>query len=63
MYTLGDLLQESSGNLLVGRVLLEVDGDEQLLSLLVDVADIDTALVGEEDPVALKRKVSHKLKT
>lgn len=58
MYTLGDLLQESSGNLLVGRVLLEVDGDEQLLSLLVDVADIDTALVGEEDPVTLSEKVS-----
>lgn len=52
--TLRDLLQESSGNLVVGRVLAEVDGDEQLLGLRIDIADIDTTLVGEEDPVALR---------
>jgi hypothetical protein len=49
----GDLLQESGSNLLVGGVLLEVDGNEKLLSLLVDIANIDTTLVGEEDPIAL----------
>jgi hypothetical protein len=55
VHALGDLAQKRLGNGLVGRVLLEVDGDEELLSLLVDVADIDTTLVGEEDPVTLKR--------
>lgn len=56
MYTLGDLLQESGSNLLVGGILPEIDGDEELLSLLVDIADIYTTLVGEEDPITLKRK-------
>lgn len=52
--TLGDLAQQSRGNLLVGGVLREVNGDEKLLSLLVDITNIDTTLVGEEDPVALR---------
>jgi hypothetical protein len=56
VYALGDLLQESSSNLLVGGVLGKVDGNEKLLSLLVDITNIDTTLVGEEDPVALKRR-------
>lgn len=51
--TLGDLLEESGSNFLVGGVLLEVDGDQQLLGLSIDITDIDTTLVGEEDPVAL----------
>ncbi len=55
MNTLRNLLQESGSNLLVGRVLLEVDGDEKLLSLLINITDIDTTLVGEEDPITLKR--------
>ena len=58
MDTLGDLAQQGAGNGLVGRVVLEVDGDEKLLSLLIDITDIDTTLVGEEDPVTLKRSVS-----
>lgn len=53
MNTLRDLLQESGSNLLVGGVLGKVDGNEKLLSLSVNVANIDTSLVGEEDPVAL----------
>lgn len=53
MKTLGDLLQESSGNLLVGGELGEIHGDEDLLGLLVDITNINTALVGEENPVAL----------
>lgn len=53
--TLGNLLQESGSDLLVRRVLLQVDGDEKLLSLLVDITNIDTTLVGEEDPITLKR--------
>ena len=51
--TLGNLLEESGSNLLVGGVLLEVDGDQKLLSLSIDITDIDTTLVGEEDPVTL----------
>jgi len=51
--TLGNLLEESGSNLLVGGVLLEVDGDQKLLSLSIDITDIDTTLVGEENPVTL----------
>jgi hypothetical protein len=51
--TLGDFAQQSGGNLLVGGVLLEVDGNQKLLSLGVNITDIDTTLVGEEDPVTL----------
>lgn len=58
MHTSGDLLEESSSNLLVGRVFGEVDGNEKLLSLLVDIANIDTALVSEEDPVTLSGRIS-----
>jgi hypothetical protein len=56
VYTLGNLLQESSSDLLVRGIFLEVDRDKKLLSLLVDIANIDTTLVGEKDPVTLKRK-------
>jgi hypothetical protein len=56
--TLGNLLQEGGSDLLVGGELAEVDGDEKLLGLLVDIANIDTALVGEEDPIALSENVS-----
>lgn len=58
MDTLGDLAQQGAGDGLVGRVVLEVDGDEKLLSLLINITDIDTTLVGEEDPVTLERSVS-----
>ena len=53
MDTLRNLLEESGSDLLVGGVLLEVDGDQKLLSLSIDITDIDTTLVGEEDPVTL----------
>ena len=56
MYTLGNLLQESSSDLLVRGIFLKVDRDEKLLSLLIDITNIDTTLVGEKDPVTLKRK-------
>jgi hypothetical protein len=56
--TLGDLAQQGAGDGLVGRVVLEVDGDKKLLSLLINITDIDTTLVGEEDPVTLERSVS-----
>jgi len=52
--TLGHLGQQCGGNLLVGGVVLEVHGDEQLLSLGVNITDVDTTLVGEENPVTLE---------
>lgn len=58
MDALGDLAQQGAGDGLVGRVVLEVDGDEELLSLLVDITDIDTTLVGEEDPITLDRELA-----
>jgi hypothetical protein len=51
--TCGHLLEEGGSNLLVGRVLGQVNGDQELLGLGVDIADVDTTLVGEENPVAL----------
>jgi len=56
--TLGHLAQECLCDDLVRWIVGQVDGNEELLSLLIDIANIDTTLVGEEDPVALKRKVS-----
>ena len=54
--TSGNLTEKALGDLLVAGVLLEVHGDEELLSLSVDIADLDTTLVVEEDPVALEGK-------
>jgi hypothetical protein len=51
--TLRNLLEESGSNLLVGGVLLEVDGDQDLLGLSIDITDINTTLVSEENPVTL----------
>ena len=45
--------QESRCDLLVRWVLSKVDWDEELLGLLIDVADIDTSLVCEENPITL----------
>lgn len=57
MNALWHLLQESCGNLVVRWVLSKIDRDEELLSLLIDIADIDTALVCEENPIALYTKL------
>ena len=54
--TLRNLLKESSSNLLVGGVLLEVDRDQKLLGLSIDITDINTTLMGEENPVTLMIK-------
>jgi hypothetical protein len=58
----GDLAEKALGDLLVAGVLLEVYGDEELLSLSVDITDLDTTLVVEEDPVALEGKSAEFLK-
>jgi hypothetical protein len=49
-------VQEGGRDGLVGRELAEVDGDEKLLGLLVDITNIDTTLVSEVNPIALKRQ-------
>jgi hypothetical protein len=49
----GDLLEQDLGNFFVGRVLRKVYGDEELLGFGIDIAYIDTTLVGEVDPIAL----------
>lgn len=52
--TLGDLLEEGGSELLVRGELGKVDGDQNLFGLFVDITDIDTTLVGEENPVTLE---------
>jgi hypothetical protein len=56
VYSLRNLLQKSGSDLLVRGIFLQVDRNEELLSLLVDIANIDTTLVGEKDPITLERK-------
>jgi hypothetical protein len=51
-----NLLEKSSSELLMGGELGKVDGDQDLLGLFVDITNIDTTLVCEQNPVALKRK-------
>jgi hypothetical protein len=51
--TLGNLAQKARGNLLVGGELLQVDGNQKLLGLSIDITDINTTLVVEEDPITL----------
>ena len=53
VHALWHLLQQGRGDLFIRWILVEVNRDEELLSFCVDIADIDTALVGKEDPVAL----------
>lgn len=48
-----NLLEQRRGNLVVGGILREVDRDEELLGLRIDITDIDTTFVREENPVAL----------
>lgn len=58
MKTLGHLLQESARDLDVGRVFREIDWDENLLRLGVDITNINTTLVGKENPIALSPSLS-----
>ena len=55
VYTLGDLLEKGSGNFGVRWVFRFFNRNEKLLGLCVDITDIDTTFVGEQDPVALSR--------
>ena len=54
--TLRNLLQESCGKLFVRGVLRKVNGNENLLGFGIDITNINTALVCEENPIALKRE-------
>ena len=53
VHTLGNVLQKGGRNLLIGGVVLQVDGDEELLRFGIDITHVDTTLVGEENPVTL----------
>ncbi len=53
MHTFGHVLQERLGELLVGRKLGEVHGDQQLFCLGIDIAHINAALMREQKPVTL----------
>jgi hypothetical protein len=57
MNALWNLLQESCGKLFVRGVFRKVDWDEDLLSFGINITNIDTALVCEENPVTLNRWV------
>lgn len=54
MDTLRNLLQQSCSKLLVRRILGKVNWDENLLSFGIDITNINTSLVCEENPIALK---------
>jgi len=56
MDTLRDLFQESCSYFLVRWVLGKINGDENLLGFGIDITNIDTTLVCEENPVALVGK-------
>ena len=53
MDTLWNVPEKRGSNLLVGGVLGQVDRDEELLSLGINIADINTTFVREENPVTL----------
>jgi hypothetical protein len=53
--TFWNFLEESRCNLVVGRILLEVDRNKDFLGFGINVAHIDATLVCEEDPIALVR--------
>jgi hypothetical protein len=61
--TLGNLAQECSSNLLIRGIFGEVNGNEKLLSLLIDITNVDTTLVGEEDPITLSGNVSGQVRS
>jgi hypothetical protein len=56
LLSLGDVGEERLDHLLTGREGL-ADGEEELERLGVDIADVDTALVGEVDPVTVTERV------
>ena len=51
--TFGDTLQQSGGKLFIGWVFGEVDWDKDLLGLGIYIANVDTTLIGKENPVTL----------
>lgn len=53
---LGDVGEEGRDKVLSVRE-LRADGDQELQGLGVDISDLDTTLVGEEDPVTLSGRV------
>jgi len=53
VYALGDLLEKCGSDLIVGWILCEIDRDQEFLCLCIDIADVNTTLMSEINPVAL----------
>lgn len=53
MNTLGHLLEQAGSQFLVGGEFLEVDGDQNLLGLCINISNIDTTFVSEQNPITL----------
>jgi len=58
VHTLWNLLQESRSNFIVRRIFGEVNGNENLLGFGIDITNIDTSFVCEEDPITLEKGTS-----
>lgn len=58
MNTLWNLLQESRSDFIVRRVFGEVNGDENFLGFCIDITNIDTSFVCEENPITLEQGTS-----
>jgi hypothetical protein len=54
VHALGHVLEKSFCKVLVRRKFLEVDWDQDLFGFFVDITNINTTLVGEENPIALR---------
>jgi hypothetical protein len=57
VYALWYLFEESSRELFVRGIFLEVDWDEDFLGLSVNITNIYTTFVREENPIALRQKL------
>ena len=57
MNAFGYLLQQGLGNLLVGRILREINWYEKLLRLGVNITNIHTTFMRKENPVPLDAMV------
>ena len=56
VYTLGNFLEESGGDLIVRWVFGKINWDQEFLGFGIDITNINTSLVCEENPVTLEKK-------
>ncbi len=58
MDALRNVFEEGFRELLVCGEFLEIDGNKDFLGLCIDITDIDTTFVCEQNPVALSSKLA-----